>query len=185
MTDYPLDHFISDLEFVVAAAQSEDELLEGVASLAERFAATPDWLAPAHYQCDEALGYGEVLLYQAPGGGLNVWTGAWSPGGSVPPHDHRTWAVVAGMVGKERNVLWQRLDDGAQPDRAELEAGEAQVIGPGDVLAMPSDAIHSVSNEGDEVSLSLHVYGADLTDRNRHQYDPEAGTATPIGRALE
>ena len=89
------------------------------------------------------------------------------------------------MVGKERNVLWQRLDDGAQPDRAELEAGEAPVIGPGDVLTMPSDAIHSVSNEGDEVSLSLHVYGADLTDRNRHQYDPEAGTATPIRRALE
>jgi predicted metal-dependent enzyme (double-stranded beta helix superfamily) len=185
MTDYPLDHFIADLEFVLAAAQSEEELLEGVASVAERFAATPDWLTPEHYQCDEAVGYGEVLLYQAPDGGLNVWTGAWLPGGNVPPHDHGTWAVVAGMVGQERNVLWQRLDDGTQPDRAELESGEPQVIGPGDVLAMTSDAIHSVSNDGENVSVSLHVYGRDLAAGNRRQYDPEAGTATPIGRSLE
>lgn len=46
---------------------------------------------------------------------------------------------------------------------------------------MGSEAIHEVDNlaPAGEVSVSLHVYGADLRNTHRLLYDPEAGVAAP------
>ena len=30
-----------------------------------------------------------------------------APGMSTPPHDHSTWAVIAGIEGEEPNTVWQ------------------------------------------------------------------------------
>ena len=179
MSSYPLDHFIADLEFVLAAAGSEAELLEGAAPLVARYATTPGWLEPAHRACRDGRPYGEVLLHQAPDGGLNISTGAWSPGGGVPPHDHGTWAIMAGVEGQETNTLWRRADDNS------LEPGEVRPLSPGEVLCMPAGAIHSVVNAGDQVSVTLHVYGRDLTAGVRHQYDPQTGAASPLGNDFD
>ena len=180
MTDYPLDDFITDLSFILTAVEEEAEVLAAAQPLVARFAATaPDWLAPEHYACDESLGWGEVLLHKAPEGGLNLWTAAWLPGRGVPPHDHGTWAVIAGLVGSERNTFWQSPGGGA------MQEAEVRTLAPGDVLQMPQAAIHSVVNPGEEVSVSLHVYGRDLAYTGRRQYDPESGAAKPIGKDLE
>jgi predicted metal-dependent enzyme (double-stranded beta helix superfamily) len=44
---------------------------------------------------------------------------------------------------------------------------------------MPSGAIHSVWNDGDRISVSLHIYGRHVNHTRRSRYDPETGTETP------
>jgi quercetin dioxygenase-like cupin family protein len=55
-----------------------------------------------------------------------------------------------------------------------------KVCGEGDVLAMPRGVIHSVWNETDAVTLSLHIYGKHVNFTGRSQFDPAKRTETPF-----
>lgn len=174
MSSYPIDHFVSDLEFVLTAAGSEDDVLQAVAPLAQKFAAEMTRPAAADFAWHEKYGMGDLELYQAPDDGILITLGAWQPGHGVPPHDHGTWAVVVGIEGNEHNLLWRRLDDGSRPGYAEIDKLETKLVSPGEVLTMTAEDIHSVDNSGEDVSYTLHVYGQSLETSGRRQYDPEA-----------
>jgi predicted metal-dependent enzyme (double-stranded beta helix superfamily) len=98
----------------------------------------------------------------------------------VVPHDHGTWAVVAGVEGVERNVRYKRLDDRATQGRAELAVKAEMTAGPGELICMRSGGIHAVHNDGEAVSISLHTYGRHLNHTNRSQFDLEAKAETPF-----
>ena len=87
------------------------------------------------------------------------------------------FGVVAGVDGPERNVFWKRLDDGSRPGYAEIVEQGAKVFGPGDVVTFLPDSIHSVANDTDRVTISLHVYGKHVNYTTRSQFDPHAQTA--------
>ena len=185
MTAYPLAHFVGDLEFVLAAAGSERDVLEAVGPLAQRFAAEMEPPTAARFAWHESYGMGDLELHQAPDDGLLIALGAWQPGHGVPPHDHGTWTVVVGLQGEEHNTLWRRKDDGSRPGHAVIEKLETTRLGPGQVLAMATDDIHSVDNVGDAVSYTLHVYGRNLATSGRRQYDPEAQSVRDVAYDLE
>ena len=104
---------------------------------------------------------------------------SWLPNRGTPPHDHGTWAVVAGVLGPEWNTFWRRLDDGTRPGYAKLEQIGAKMFLPGDVLAMPSGTIHQVWNQTEAVTVSLHIYGMHVKHTGRSQFDTEKCTAAP------
>jgi predicted metal-dependent enzyme (double-stranded beta helix superfamily) len=79
-----------------------------------------------------------------------------------------------GLEGSERNINWRRLDDGSRAGFADLVQHESILVGNGDVLRFMPDDIHSVRNEGDTPSLSLHVYGRSLARVARLEFDPIA-----------
>jgi hypothetical protein len=54
------------------------------------------------------------------------------------------------------------------------------VRGVGDVLAMPRGMIHSVWNETDVVTVSLHIYGKHINYTGRSQFDLEKHAETPF-----
>lgn len=135
-----------------------------------------DWVHDRLYECDSEQGFGVHTLHQEPDHSLAVIAVSWLPGRGAPPHNHGTWAIVAGVDGPERNVYWKRLDDGTQSGRAELHRLGDQEVRPGDAIVMLSEHIHSVTNESDSVTLSLHVYGMHPNHTGRSQFDPEAGT---------
>jgi hypothetical protein len=76
----------------------------------------------------------------------------------------------------ERNTLWTRMDDGSQPGHTEIHRQEDREIGPGDVLTLQPDSIHSVINETASVTVSFHVYGKHVNHTERSQFDPEQHT---------
>jgi predicted metal-dependent enzyme (double-stranded beta helix superfamily) len=84
--------------------------------------------------------------------------------------------VLAGVVGLERNSLWTREDDGSRRGYAELRRHEDRVLGPGDLLTLQPSSIHSVVNETEFVTVSLHVYGKHVNHTERSQFDPERHT---------
>lgn len=170
---YTLDRDLEDLRRITQPTNDEDEIFCQVAPLARRMAVEKTWLDPSHYKTDPEQGYGVHVLHEEPDHTLAVFAVSWLPGRGTPPHDHGTWAVVAGVDGVERNIRYRRLDDGSQPDYAELEVKHDFSADKGDLVCMKTGGIHAVHNETDEVTLSLHTYGKHVNYTVRSQFDLE------------
>ena len=54
-------------------------------------------------------------LYRAPD--LTIINVIWGPMMTVMPHDHHMWAVIGIYTGREDNMFWRRLPDGADASR--------------------------------------------------------------------
>ena len=170
---YSLQDYVADLRAVVAQTADEDEILRRVGPLAQRFVSDTSWLEEKHYRADEEQGFGVSLLHEEPDHSLAVLVVNWLPGRGTPPHDHGTWAVVAGIEGIERNVRYNRVDDGSRADYAELEEKHAFDAAPGELVSMKTGGIHRVTNETDSMTLSLHTYGMHVNHTNRSQFNLE------------
>lgn len=175
-----LAQFVKDLRQITAETKNHGAIIDRVRPLAQRLALSKEWLEPRHYECDAEQGFGVHLLHEEPDHTLAIFAVAWLPGRGAPPHNHGTWAVVAGVDGLEKNVYWKRMDDGSRPGHAVLNEVGEEVVGPGEVVALLPGAIHSVANKTDRVTLSLHVYGKHLNHTGRSQFDPEKKTETPF-----
>jgi len=178
---YSIPQLVEDLREIRAQAKDEREIMNRVRPLARRAALAKDaWLKPQMYQADAEQGFGVHLLHEEPDHTLAVFAVSWLPGRGTPPHDHGTWAVVAGVDGPELNKFFERTDDRSRPGHAQLKQTGAKTFGTGDVVAMPSGAVHVVWNESDAVSVSLHIYGKHVNFTQRSQFDPDKQTETPF-----
>jgi predicted metal-dependent enzyme (double-stranded beta helix superfamily) len=173
---YDLPAFVDDLRAVAAQSSDPSRIIAKVRPLTQRLALDKSWLLPKHYACDEEQGFGVHLLHEEADHSLAVFAVSWLPGRGAPPHNHATWAVVAGVDGPERNTFWKRVDDGSQPGYAELVEAGAKDFREGEVVSLLPDGIHSVHNHTDSVTVSLHVYGKHLNHTGRSSFDPEART---------
>lgn len=182
---YGLTQFVDDLRAITAKTRSPGAIIDQVRPLAQRLARSREWVKPEYYECNREQGFGAHLLHEEPDHALAVFAAAWLPHRGAPPHNHGTWAVVTGVDGPEKNVYWKRVDDHSRPGYAEVEPVGDEVIGPGEVVTFLPDAIHSVVNETDRVTLSLHVYGKHVNYTERSQFDPEAKTETPFKVAIQ
>ncbi len=172
---YTLENYVADLRRITAETDDEDEIIRRVGPLAQRLAVDKSWLQDKHYQTSADQGFNAFLLHEEPDHSLAVLAVNWLPGRGAPPHDHGTWAVIAGVDGVERNVRYRRLDDRSRPDKAELEVKHEINADAGELISMKSGGIHSVHNDGEAVTLSLHTYGKHPNFTVRSQFDLETG----------
>lgn len=97
---------------------------------------------------------------------LTVINFTWGPRMSLPPHDHRMWAVIGLYGGREDNTFYRRSPQGLlRSGGKELEAREACPLG--------SAVIHSVINPLDKITAAIHVYGGDYFRVPRSQWDED------------
>ncbi len=99
----------------------------------------------------------------------------------MPPHNHTTWAIIAGVHGAERNVVYERLDNGAREGFVQLREAPAKekTLKRGDVIAyLPDDFHHIETPVGSGNALHLHFYGLSLEQLpERVTVDLAAGTS--------
>ncbi len=76
-------------------------------------------------------------------------------GTSAPPHEHRTWAVIVGMRGRELNRLYGPCASSGEPQVQHEVAVER-----GTGVTMLSDDVHSIQIEG--AATNFHCYGLAL-----------------------
>ena len=99
------------------------------------------------------------------------------PNKRTPPHNHTTWAVIAGVDGEEENTFYERTDDGSVPGRATLKPVREQVVRPGSAVTLMPEDIHHIQTPPDKPNMHLHMYGLSLEHLpHRVSYDLEAGT---------
>jgi predicted metal-dependent enzyme (double-stranded beta helix superfamily) len=172
MTDtYSLQQYVKDLRAITSETSDEDEIIGRVGPLAQRVVVDKSWLQPKYYEPDEEQGFGVHLLHEEPDHSLAVIVVNWLPGRGTPPHDHGTWAVVAGIKGVERNVRYKRVDDASRSEYAELEVKQDFNANKGELVCMKTGGIHKVTNETDKMTLSLHTYGRHINHTNRSQFN--------------
>lgn len=96
-----------------------------------------------------------------------------------PPHNHTTWAVIAGVRGSELNRLYERVDDGKAPGIGKVnQVREVNVVPASGICFSPTD-IHSIHVVESEPILHLHIYGLALEQlAGRIGFNMEKGTYT-------
>ncbi len=153
MTPSILTSFTSDVDRLVDDPRAVGERLRALL-------ATDGWLAPEHREPDPEH-YRQHLLHVSPCRGLSVVALVWLPGQRTPIHDHVSWCVVGVYEGRERETRYRAIEEG---DKRWLEPTGSVDAAPGHVeVIVPSvEDIHVVTAVGDEPTISIHVYGADI-----------------------
>ena len=108
---------------------------------------------------------GIYRLAEDPDHRFALYASAGAAGKKVPPHNHTTWAIIAGVHGAERNVVYDRLDNGAREDFVQLreDAAREKILRRGDVIGyLPEDFHHIETPAGSGDALHLHFYGLSL-----------------------
>lgn len=179
MTDeYHVSAFITELRAAATRKHDDAAMLAAVRPALLRLARSDSWRSPQLYECDASQGFGVTVLHEEPDRSLWLVAVSWLPGRGAQPHNHGTWAVVAGVDGEENNILWLRRGGW-------LERQGEETIGPGSAVGFLPQAIHSVKNEGPRRTLSLHVYGKNLNCVERSQFDPATGLEQPFKLRLQ
>jgi len=182
---YTFPEFVVDLRRVAGASDDPGHIVQELKPLVQRLALDKSWVEERFYRPNEEQGFSATLLHEEPDHSLAVLAVSWLPGRGAPPHDHGTWAVVAGVDGPEKNTFWKRVDDASRPGYAEIVKSGEKVFSEGHVLTMLPGAIHSVDNESDQITLSLHVYGRHINHTDRSTFDPENKVEKPFKVTME
>ncbi|MYG99409.1 MAG: hypothetical protein F4011_10750 [Acidimicrobiaceae bacterium] len=95
-------------------------------------------------------------------GRLGLYASAGMPGKQQPPHDHRTWSVIAGVRGAEHNQYFERTDDGRDPEQGRLEPRGERTLRRGDANGMMGDGFHTIRVLDEGPAMHLHLYGYPL-----------------------
>jgi Cysteine dioxygenase type I len=99
----------------------------------------------------------------------------WPAGAMTPIHDHTSWGAYYCIAGSLLEERYERLDDRAQPDTAQLRKRWRRLWAHGDGVStvQPYEGgIHRISNPRRTVAISLHLYGPRMGVLDGRDYDP-------------
>lgn len=171
---YRLYRFLTELEDILATFHDDISRLEAITPLVRKLLVSSYWLQMEYKQPAPETGWSVNFLYREFEFPLTVQMVAWAPGHASTIHNHGTWGIVALIGGQEKNRIWRRQPNPEQPDR--IEPVTELILSPGDVVALTSDAIHSVEPLGDEPTVSFNLYG-ETNFKERFVFDPMLRTA--------
>lgn len=162
--------FIGALAELIDSHPREGDLLHRSGKLLAQLVSFDDWL-PDDFATPDPQRYQQFLLHADSRQRFSIVSFVWGPGQSTPIHDHRVWGLIGMLRGAEYSQGYARSEGG----RLEKE-GPAIRLEPGQVEALSprSNDIHQVSNAfNDQVSISIHVYGANIGAVRRAVYQPD------------
>jgi predicted metal-dependent enzyme (double-stranded beta helix superfamily) len=177
-TVYTLQDFVRDAKGIVARGLEEQPTIELISEQLLKVISRSDCLADFDGNDDPDPERGFSVFRSDD---LAILAVVWAADSGAPIHNHNGWAVEGVISGKEVNRNYQRLDDGSEPWRAQLEEVDPSEVRAGETtsLLLPPNDIHSVEiPEGK--TLALHVYGVDLPKQWRYRFDLESGDVSPF-----
>lgn len=171
---------IADVRALVANGGVTRETLAAIKTRLLALAARGDLFDPGRFPVLDAHAGDHSTIYRLAEDddhGFALFAVGQRKGNLSPPHDHTTWAVIAGVEGEEHQKIYTRTDDGAEKGRGTVEVAREFTVMPGQAIAFMPDDIHSIHVLGDRSIMHLHMYGKALEEMTgRVAYDRDAGT---------
>jgi predicted metal-dependent enzyme (double-stranded beta helix superfamily) len=169
---YALEDLIRDLNRITQTESSGEKIVAQAKPLLERLVQDADCIAP-QFKRRGAASYGRYMLHRAPL--FNVTTVVWGPGDAAKAHNHDTWGLVGVVENELQETRFRRRDDGSREGFADLEVVGVNQNKAGMVstLVAPADDIHAMLNVTQKNTVEVHVYGKDLANMRRLQFDVE------------
>lgn len=170
--------FVTQFAQLLSEAPPEPVILDAGSGLLRELVSHDDWLPEAFAQPD-AQRYRQYLLHADSAQRFSVVSFVWGPGQRTPIHDHTVWGLIGMLRGAEHAQSYAPAAGGLQ------KIGQPVRLAPGMVDAVsPNGAglhdVHQVSNAYDDrVSISIHVYGANIGAVRRSTYQPD-GQSKPF-----
>ena len=156
--EQPIKNIMTQVVAVVQAnGVSHESLSQVAAHLASVTAQLPQWQRTLR-----AAQPREELLYKLiidPKTGIALYLVSDGPGSVSPPHEHQTWAVIAGGSGTELNHIYRQVD---RLSRHVVEV-ERIALGSGNTLMLTEESIHATEVIGETPTYHLHLYGKSLS----------------------
>jgi predicted metal-dependent enzyme (double-stranded beta helix superfamily) len=171
---YALPEFIKDVDSAVRGNSSESEILLHLKPVLERLVGSPASV-PAKAFTPRKDRFAMNLIQMPEDEEYSIIGGVWHPGQTTPIHDHLTWAMIGVYEGEEREALFRRTDDGSNPKLARIQQMSERVNKKGHVTVLGHSGIHRVDNISLKPTTSVHIYGRDIGNAERHSYDPVTG----------
>ena len=166
------DFVQSFTRLIVEVGDDEERVFLDGKTLLSELITHDDWL-PEQFAKHNPERYQQYLLYCDPMERFSVVSFVWGPSQKTPVHDHTVWGMVGVMRGAE---LCREFN--LDPATGDLNSGSTHEISPGgiDLVSPRIGDIHVVSNALDDgVSVSIHVYGANIGAVKRHIYEFPSG----------
>lgn len=188
MQVYKIEDFAAEVEAVVASECEQARLIPRLEPLLARFLAAGT--LPEQYclpvpgrVASEHQDFTLYRLHRGTDDRFNIMVAIWPPGGGTGVHDHAGKWVVEGVY---RNCLhtirYTREDDGKRAGYAELRQTLALDLLAGQVAHVqhPHESIHDFINHSAEPTVSVHIYGGDITTETLNYYDPATRTVQSV-----
>jgi predicted metal-dependent enzyme (double-stranded beta helix superfamily) len=167
---YPLQDLLADLTRITSSASAPENIIVEAKPLLARFVSDPNCIAPRFKQRGAAT-YGRYMLHRAPL--FNITSVVWGPGDTAKAHNHDTWGLVGVVENELQETRFRRRDDGSKEGFADLEiiAVNRNTAGMVSTLLSPADDIHAMLNVTQKNTVEVHIYGKDLANMQRLQFD--------------
>ena len=167
---YSLRQFIEDLDRITHAHSAPEKIVAEAKPLLAELVKNPNCIAP-QFKKRGATVYGRYMLHRAPL--FNLTSVVWRPGDGAKAHNHDTWGLVSVLENELQETRFERRDDGSKEGFAELAVKGVNLNQTGMVstLLAPEDDIHEMLNVTQKNTVEVHVYGKDLANMQRLQFD--------------
>jgi len=164
LATYLLEAFCADCRTNVTDGEAGRER---VRQDVERLLEQPEFVAE-HFAADAEPGI--KVLYTDDETGFQVLAHVYAEGKQSPPHDHgRSWAVYGQAIGHTDMIVWRRMDDGREAEKAELEVEKTYRLDPPKAGTFEPGEIHSI--KFDDGARFLRVTGTDLKTIATRRFD--------------
>jgi len=172
--EYSVKQLGLDVDMVVRGYSSERDVLLRLRPLLEKVIGSKDSVPDEAFMPRKDR-FAMNLLHMPDDEAYSIIGGVWHPGQSTPIHDHLTCALIGVYEGEERETLFRRIDDGSNPKKAKLERVGERTNQKGHVTVLDHSGKHRVDNVSLQAAFSIHIYGRDIGNAERHSYDPVTG----------
>ena len=165
--------FIADMRTHFARKLPDQEHWEGVRDLVKKLCVDEELRQASRSW--EAKRKREYILHEDPDYGFFVGALVREPHHRAGIHDHgATWTIYGVLDGNEMTHLYDRIDDGSEPGRAELRLSAKYDAPTGHVDMVPPFVVHCEWGMG-ERSVAITVRTNNPNSHDQTRFDLETG----------